>query len=74
MHLKSIAPGLVLMFLFNVAKAQQPASSYQKFPYWIEMMNDTATNYFEAVKAFDLFWKSRILPVRLNSDEVLDFQ
>jgi len=67
MYLKRIAPGLVLMFLFNVLKAQQPtsgaASGYQKFPHWIEMMNDTATNYFEAVKAFDLFWKSRILPV-----------
>ncbi|MBK5284763.1 MAG: hypothetical protein JJE25_05130, partial [Bacteroidia bacterium] len=38
-------------------------ADYQKYPYWIEMMNDTSSNYFEAEKAFTLFWKNRIEPV-----------
>ncbi|MCX6290246.1 MAG: hypothetical protein NT126_00600 [Bacteroidetes bacterium] len=36
---------------------------YEKHPYWIAMMGDTTTNYFETLKAFNLFWKSRTKPV-----------
>jgi hypothetical protein len=36
--------------------------NYSKHPYWIEMMNDEKSNYFETIKAFDAFWEKRKLP------------
>ena len=45
----------------------QPASNevkrnYAKEPYWIAMMADTNTNYFEAIEAYDAFWANRPKP------------
>ncbi len=40
-----------------------------KHPVWIEMMDNPEVNYFEAVKAFNLFWKNRDSPV--EEEEVL---
>lgn len=37
--------------------------NYQKNPVWIEMMDDTLTNYYQANEAFDAYWKVRPLPV-----------
>jgi hypothetical protein len=36
--------------------------NYKKHPHWIQMMDDPNVNYFEAVKAFDEFWKDREEP------------
>lgn len=41
-----------------------------KHPVWIQMIDKEETNYFEATKAFDLYWKNRELP--LEEEEVLD--
>ncbi|MFI5173002.1 MAG: hypothetical protein ACHQFW_11460 [Chitinophagales bacterium] len=38
-------------------------------PYWINMINDSTTNYFEAVHAFEVFWSIRPLPK--EEDDVL---
>lgn len=35
---------------------------YADKPYWIDMINDTNVNYFEAIKAFESYWKNRELP------------
>ena len=43
--------------------AKKKKGAYAEFPLWIEMMEDTLTNYFEAQKAFETYWKSRPLPV-----------
>jgi hypothetical protein len=43
--------------------AKKTDSDYRKYPYWIDMMNDTTSNYFEAEKAFNLFWENKIKPV-----------
>ena len=43
--------------------SKKTESEYKKHPYWIEMMNDTSSNYFETEKAFNLFWQNRIQPV-----------
>jgi hypothetical protein len=40
--------------------------SYAKFPYWIQMMDDENTNYFEAQKAFEAFWEHRERPLEEN--------
>jgi hypothetical protein len=67
MHIKSISKlllVLVAIFSFSVSKAQVPDSkkNYAKKPYWIEMMNNPNSNYFETVKAYDTFWEKRKKP------------
>ncbi|MEI6312675.1 MAG: hypothetical protein WCP57_10485 [Bacteroidota bacterium] len=58
---------LLFVFLFVFVSAfsnnNQAAKKYQKFPHWILMMEDPKVNYFEAQKAFDLFWKNRKKPI-----------
>jgi len=63
---------LLLLMAFAVqAGNSHPAKSnkqksYAKFPYWIQMMDDENTNYFEAQKAFEAFWEHREKPVEEN--------
>lgn len=53
---------LLLCFSFSLhGQAQQP--DYSKHPHWIKMMDDPNVNYFEAVKAFETYWKGRTKPV-----------
>jgi hypothetical protein len=64
---------LVLFFCFilivrpacygQAASAAISDKEYQHIPHWIKMMNDTSTNYFVAVKAFELFWKNKPKPI-----------
>lgn len=42
-------------------KTQKP--DYHKKPYWIDMIKDPNVNYFEALKAYEEFWKGREKPV-----------
>lgn len=42
---------------------------YRKNPVWIEMIKDSNVNYFEAVKAYDLFWEKREKP--MEEDEAI---
>lgn len=35
---------------------------YAQNPVWIKMMDDPNTNYYEAIKAFDEYWKNRKKP------------
>ncbi len=54
-----------------MAQAKIYSDKYlSKHPVWIQMIDKEETNYFEAVKAFDLYWKNRELPV--EEEEVLD--
>ncbi len=43
---------------------------YQKFPYWIKMMEDTIVKYSEAKFAFEEFWKNRELPEETEGEAV----
>ena len=43
--------------------------NYAKHPYWITMMDDSTANYFEAQKAYDTFWKGKVIP--LEEEETL---
>jgi hypothetical protein len=53
-----------LMFLTIQAFSQKKPSDsdYRKHPYWIEMIKDPKVNYFEAIKAYELFWKGKKMP------------
>ncbi|MEP7169070.1 MAG: hypothetical protein ABI855_06825 [Bacteroidota bacterium] len=58
----------VHFFSFSQSK-KTPAKDYSKYPYWIEMMDDSTVNYFEAVKAYDEFWANRKKPK--EEDEII---
>lgn len=53
------------------AQAKNYSDKYlSKHPVWIQMIDKEETNYFQAVKAFDLYWKNRELP--MEEEDVLD--
>lgn len=45
------------------AKQKYPERIYRKKPVWALMMEDPRANYYEVVKAFDLYFKRHELPV-----------
>jgi hypothetical protein len=40
------------------------------FPYWIDMMNDSNVNYYDAVTAFDTYWENRVKPTEKDGEAV----
>ncbi len=50
------------LFFANANGQKSEVKDYRSHPYWIAMMKDTNTNYFEAVKAFDTYWAGREKP------------
>ncbi len=55
---------ILIMLSCCYAKAQKNTPKYyKKNPVWIDMIKDPNVNYFEAVKAYDLFWKDKRKPV-----------
>lgn len=42
---------------------------YATYPYWIAMIDQPETNYYEALKAYTIFWQNRIKP--LDEEEEL---
>lgn len=58
----------MLLFTLTVQlQAQTYSKRYmKKNPVWIEMIKDPNVNYFEAIKAYDLFWKGRNKPMEEN--------
>jgi len=40
------------------------------FPYWIDMMNDSNVNYYDAVTAFDTYWENRVKPTEEDGEAV----
>lgn len=55
---------LIRFLLLNgSAMAQSESSSdYTHNPSWVKMMSDPKVNYFEAVKAYEDFWKGKVKP------------
>ena len=62
---------LLLTALSKITVAQQSPDKrdFSAYPYWIEMMDDTLTNYFTAIQAYDTFWKDLIKPA--DEEEVM---
>jgi hypothetical protein len=57
---------LFLLMFMNVAHGQGKTIIKEKklqIPSWIAMMDDPNANYFEAIKAFDSYWKHKEKPV-----------
>lgn len=65
--MKKILLFLVIICWTLSTSAQQ--KDYRSFPYWVEMIDNPSTNYFEAIKAFDEYWKHHIKP--MDEEEVM---
>lgn len=63
---------LMLVSTFFLKAQQHSDKEYQRKPLWIQLIEDPNVNYFEAKKAFDLFWKNKPLPT--EEDEVIGEQ
>lgn len=61
----------VYLLVSSTKLISQPHSDreYERKPLWIEMIKKPNVNYFEAKKAFDLFWKNKPLPT--EEDEII---
>ena len=59
----------ILLFFFIVLQSAilqaqtLTVTQYHEHPHWIAMMENPNSNYFETVKAFDLYWENREQPV-----------
>ena len=71
MKLKHLLLITIVMLNSIVVCSQTPKKSinYSKTPYWIEMMKDPKANYFETIKAYNLFWENRKKPK--DEDDVI---
>jgi hypothetical protein len=47
----------VLLFLCGNSNKLFAQPDYKKNPEWIKMINDPNANYFEAIKAYETYWK-----------------
>jgi len=54
---------IFLFLFFSTLTAQNNSQAKEKdtsdYPYWIEMMQDPSANYYQTVRAFNLYWKDR---------------
>jgi hypothetical protein len=68
-YYRHLFPFLFFCFFAIVARSQAvPVTSAEpkhkpSVPSWITMMDDPNVNYYEAVKAFDAYWKHKVKPV-----------
>lgn len=68
---------LLFLLTFNLVKAQAIEETnaekhsnrpYHDQPIWISMMEDPQANYFEACKAFYIYWEGRELPAESEGE------
>ena len=55
----------MLLLSLNAIRAQETKynpKEYSNQPMWIEMMDDSSVNYYEALKAYEQYWQIRIRP------------
>jgi hypothetical protein len=65
--MKPFLIGIICLISAVRLSAQTPSKSYyKKNPVWIEMIQSPTVNYFEAIKAYDLFWEGKEKPLEEN--------
>lgn len=54
----------------------ESVDSLTLYPYWIDMMNDSNVNYYDAVAAFDKYWENRVKPTEEDgeAEDIFDKQ
>lgn len=63
---KILILAICLLSGMNLFAQETKEATYQEQPVWIQMMEDPNANYFEAVKAFNLYWEGREKPLEEN--------
>lgn len=53
----------------TLAQQQPTEKELRKKPHWIQMMDDTLSNYFEVTRAFDIYFSAHELPK--EEDEII---
>ena len=68
MKLNILLPITLLLLIYGKIFSQTVSEKkdYLKNPVWIQMMDDSTTNYFEAEKAFNEYWSIRPVPSEEN--------
>ena len=66
--LKPLLFTICILHGFNLFAQKNKETDYRKNPVWIQMMEESSVNYFEAVLAFNLYWEHRNKP--LEEDEL----
>jgi hypothetical protein len=61
-HIIIVNLALLTVFLFFSVSHVRAQTDYANNPVWIKMMDDSTTNYYEAQKAFDEYWKHHVKP------------
>jgi len=53
---------IVISFISQAGPQKAKSVDYAKEPAWITMMDDSTVNYFEALKAYETYWKHHEKP------------
>ncbi len=65
--MKKIVLCLIAVIAIKSLYAQNNMDTYYRtHPVWITMMNNETVNYYETVKAFNLFWENKEKPTEEN--------
>lgn len=64
--MKKYILALVIISSFSLSAQHNKSRNYKKHPYWIEMIKDPNVNYFEAILAYETFWKGKQKPMEEN--------
>jgi hypothetical protein len=65
--MKKIVFCLLAVIAINTLYAQSNTDAYYRtHPVWISMMSNESVNYYDAVKAFNLFWENKEKPTEEN--------
>ena len=69
---KIFLSGVAILATFSIYAQTYSDNYLRTHPVWIQMMDNKNVNYYDAQKAFELFWEGRELPVEehelLNAD------
>lgn len=69
---KIFITGVAIMATFSVFAQKYTEKQMKSSPVWIQMMDNKQTNYFEAKRAFELYWEGRELPIQENDLFILN--
>jgi hypothetical protein len=61
---------IVIFFSFSKVNVQAQSADYKNSPEWIKMIDDPNANYFEAIKAYETYWKYHEKPK--NEEEEME--
>jgi hypothetical protein len=65
-YMKNLIFGIIALLCISAPAQTTTKKNYKKYPYWIEMIKDPNVNYFDAINAYDAFWKNKQKPMDEN--------